>query len=106
MTQIVTQKWYSRSRTGAVRIRCEWHAFCKFITRGNGSIVHPCRKEVEVPRGVVEGSKLDRLYEHIQDSYEELGLSESEAEEHAAQTVNNERQEASETKKSRGGKER
>jgi hypothetical protein len=41
-----------------------------------------------MPRGVEEGSKRDRQYEHIKDSYEERGVSEEEAEERAARTVN------------------
>jgi hypothetical protein len=51
------------------------------------------------PRGVKEGSKRDRQYEHIKDSYQERGVSKDEAEERAARTVNKERREAGETKK-------
>ena len=51
------------------------------------------------PRGVKEGSKRDRQYEHIKESYEERGVSEDEAEERAARTVNKERREEGETKK-------
>ena len=40
----------------------------------------------------------ERQYEHIKDSYEERGVSEDEAEERAAQTVNKERRETGETK--------
>jgi plasmid stabilization system protein ParE len=43
--------------------------------------------------------KRDRQYEHIKDSYEDRGVSEDEAEERAARTVNKERREAGETKK-------
>ena len=50
-----------------------------------------------MPRGVEEGSKRDRQYEHIRDSYEERGVSKEEAEERAARTVNKERREAGET---------
>ena len=51
-----------------------------------------------MPRGVKEGSKRDRQYEHIKDSYEDRGVGEDEAEERAARTVNKERREAGETK--------
>jgi hypothetical protein len=50
------------------------------------------------PRGVKEGSKRDRQYEHIKDSYEDRGMSEESAEEIAARTVNKERREAGETR--------
>ncbi len=43
------------------------------------------------PRGVKEGSKRDRQYEHIKDSLRERGESEDTAEEIAARTVNKER---------------
>ena len=42
--------------------------------------------------------KRERQYEHIKDSYEERGVTEDQAEERAARTVNKERQEAGETK--------
>jgi plasmid stabilization system protein ParE len=45
--------------------------------------------------------KRERQYEHIKDSYQERGVSEDEAEERAARTVNKERSEKGETK-SRG----
>jgi hypothetical protein len=51
-----------------------------------------------MPRGVEEGSKRDRQYEHIKESYEERGVSKDEAEERAARTVNKQRREAGETK--------
>jgi hypothetical protein len=51
-----------------------------------------------MPRGVKEGSKRDRQYEHIKDSYEERGVSAGEAEERAARTVNKVRKEHGETK--------
>ena len=54
-----------------------------------------------MPRGVKEGSKRDRQYEHIKESYEDRGVSENEAEERAARTVNKERREAGETKEQR-----
>jgi len=54
-----------------------------------------------MPRGVKEGSKRDRQYEHIRDSYEEHGVSKDEAEERAARTVNKERREAGETRDNR-----
>ena len=43
--------------------------------------------------------KRERQYEHIKDSYEDRGVSEDEAEERAARTVNKERRESGETKK-------
>ena len=43
------------------------------------------------PRGVKEGTKRARQYEHIKESLEEQGRSESTAEEIAARTVNKER---------------
>jgi plasmid stabilization system protein ParE len=54
-----------------------------------------------MPRGVKEGSKRDRQYEHIKDSYEERGVSKNEAEERAARTVNKTRREHGETKSQR-----
>jgi plasmid stabilization system protein ParE len=42
--------------------------------------------------------KRERQYEHIKDSYEDRGVSEDEAQERAARTVNRERSEAGETK--------
>jgi hypothetical protein len=47
--------------------------------------------------------KRERQYEHIKDSYEDRGVSEGEAEERAARTVNKERREAGETKDRRDG---
>ena len=44
--------------------------------------------------------KRERQYEHIKDSYEDRGVSEDEAEERAARTVNKERREKGETKDS------
>ena len=43
------------------------------------------------PRGVKEGSKRDRQYEHIKDGLLERGESEDKAEEIAARTVNKEK---------------
>ena len=54
-----------------------------------------------MPRGVKEGSKRERQYEHIRDSYEDRGMSEDRAEEIAARTVNKERREQGETKEQR-----
>ena len=51
-----------------------------------------------MPRGVKEDSKRERQYEHIKDSYEDRGVSEGEAEERAARTVNKIRREHGETK--------
>lgn len=45
--------------------------------------------------------KRERQYEHIKDSYEDRGVSEDEAEERAARTVNKERREQGETKEQR-----
>jgi plasmid stabilization system protein ParE len=42
--------------------------------------------------------KRERQYEHIKEGYEDRGVSEDEAEERAARTVNKERREAGETK--------
>jgi len=52
---------------------------------------------VLMPRGVKEGSKRDRQYEHIKASYEDRGASKGEAEERAARTVNKTRREHGET---------
>jgi hypothetical protein len=51
-----------------------------------------------MPRGTKEGSKRERQYEHIKDSYQERGVSKDEAEERAARTVNKQRRESGETK--------
>jgi hypothetical protein len=53
-------------------------------------------------------AKRERQYEHIKDGYEDRGVSEGEAEERAARTVNKERREAGETKAQRrsGGSKR
>jgi hypothetical protein len=59
-----------------------------------------------MPRGVKEGSKRARQYEHIKDSYEERGVSEGEAEERAARTVNKTRREHGETKSQRSSKKK
>jgi len=58
-------------------------------------------RRFRMPRGVKEGSKRDRQYEHIKDSYQEQGVSTEEAEERAARTVNKQRREAGETKNSK-----
>jgi len=57
-----------------------------------------------MPRGVKEGSKRARQYEHIKDSYQERGVSTGEAEERAARTVNKTRREHGETKSQRSRK--
>jgi hypothetical protein len=54
-----------------------------------------------MPRGVKEGSKRARQYEHIKESYEDRGVSSGEAEERAARTVNKTRREHGETKAQR-----
>jgi plasmid stabilization system protein ParE len=51
-------------------------------------------------------AKRERQYEHIKDGYEERGVSEDEAEERAARTVNKERREAGETKAQREQRDR
>jgi plasmid stabilization system protein ParE len=48
--------------------------------------------------------KRERQYEHIKESYEDRGVSEGEAEERAARTVNKERAEHGETRTSRSRK--
>ena len=45
-------------------------------------------------------NKRERQYKHIKESYKERGVSNDEAEERAARTVNKERAEKGETKKS------
>ena len=57
-----------------------------------------------MPRGVKEGSKRERQYEHIKDSYQDRGVSTGEAEERAARTVNKTRREHGETKAQRSRK--
>jgi len=55
-----------------------------------------------MPRETKEGSKRERQYEHIKDSYEDRGVSKDEAEERAARTVNKQRRESGETKNKKG----
>jgi hypothetical protein len=52
------------------------------------------------PRGVEKGTKRARQYEHIKESIRERGVSEGEAEEIAARTVNKERARRGEAKES------
>src|SRR3954452_2565613 len=52
------------------------------------------------PRGVKEGTKRARQYEHIKESVQEQGASEDKAEEIAARTVNKERGRSGEAKTS------
>ena len=52
-----------------------------------------------MPRGVKEGSKRGRQYQHIKASYQQQGVSKDEAAERAARTVNKQRKKASETKR-------
>jgi hypothetical protein len=47
-------------------------------------------------------AKRERQYEHVKEGYEKRGVTEHEAEERAARTVNKERREAGETKPKRG----
>ena len=49
--------------------------------------------------------KRERQYEHIKESYEDRGVSEDEAEERAARTVNKERAEHGEAKAQRARKQ-
>jgi hypothetical protein len=51
-----------------------------------------------MPQG--SSKKRERQYEHIKDSYTDRGVAKDEAEERAARTVNKERAEHGETKKS------
>ena len=51
------------------------------------------------PRGVKEGSKLDRMYEHVKEGYKDRGVKNDEAEERAARTVNEYKSEHGMTKK-------
>ena len=55
-----------------------------------------------MPRGTKDGSKRERQYEHIKDSYQERGVSKDEAEERAARTVNKQRRESGETRSKKG----
>lgn len=52
-----------------------------------------------MPRGVEEGSKRGRQYQHIKKSYQAKGVSSGEAKERAARTVNKQRSKSGETKK-------
>lgn len=52
------------------------------------------------PRGIKQGTKRARQYEHIKDSQRERGTSEARAEEIAARTVNKERAQAGESRTS------
>ena len=52
-----------------------------------------------MPKG--SSTKRERQYEHIKDSYEDKGVSTKEAKRRAAATVNKERSEKGETKKSK-----
>lgn len=56
------------------------------------------------PRGVKNGSKRARQYEHVKDSELEQGRSEQRAEEIAARTVNKERASKGETRERSSGK--
>ena len=68
-----------------------WHARCT-AGRAEG----PPVEDRPMPEGWSD--KRERQYEHIKDSYQERGVSEDEAEERAARTVNKERSEKGETK--------
>jgi hypothetical protein len=70
----------------------QWHALCI----PSGSVE---QEDVPMPEGWSD--KRERQYEHIKDSYEERGVSDDEAEERAARTVNKERAEKGETKDDR-----
>jgi plasmid stabilization system protein ParE len=58
------------------------------------------RKERPMPQKAWS-EKRERQYDHIKEGYEDRGVSEDEAEERAARTVNKERREAGETKSQR-----
>jgi plasmid stabilization system protein ParE len=58
------------------------------------------RRKTAMPRRSWS-DKRERQYEHIKESYEDRGVSNDEAEERAARTVNKERAEHGETKSSR-----
>lgn len=66
---------------------------------GQPRLLH-LKEASDVPRGAWS-AKRERQYEHVKDSYEDRGVSEDEAEERAARTVNKERREAGETKSGR-----
>ena len=59
-----------------------------------------------MPRAVKQGSKRDRQYEPIKESYTDRGVSKDEAEERAARTVNKVRREHGETKQQRSRSKR
>ena len=63
---------------------------------GTGS---PVIEDRPMPEGWSD--KRERQYEHIKESYKERGVSNDEAEERAARTVNKERSEEGETKEQR-----
>jgi hypothetical protein len=69
----------------------------RFGGKPDGTIGYP-RRRVMPPRGVKKGSKRARQYEHIKESLEQRGSSESSAEEIAARTVNKERARQGESK--------
>ena len=58
------------------------------------------------PRGVKQGTKRARQYEHIKESQRERGASESRAEEIAARTVNKERARSGESRTARAPRPR
>ena len=78
-----------------------WYRKCSESLQRHLSILQLRKENTSMPRGVKEGSKRDRQYEHIKESYEDRGVSEKEAEERAARTVNKERREQGETKEQR-----
>jgi plasmid stabilization system protein ParE len=57
------------------------------------------REVAAMPRGA--SAKRERQYEHIKESYADRGVSEQEAEERAARTVNKQRAQHGETKSSK-----
>ena len=61
-------------------------------------------EDVTVPKSW--SARRERQYEHIKEGYEDRGVSEDEAEERAARTVNKERAEAGEAKSSKRSKQR
>jgi hypothetical protein len=61
------------------------------VRTGNLKAATDEREDTMPPRGVTEGSKRGRQYEHVKESLRDRGASASEAEEIAARTVNKER---------------
>jgi len=72
---------------------------CKRCASGHGRCTDDGRTNLRRARLPEAWSdKRERQYEHIKESYENRGVSDDEAEERAARTVNKERRETGETK--------